>query len=245
MTVAETDPFDGTWRPDVQRPGADARVEELLLADGWFSCLTCSPPYRVPADGQRHAIEGGGWFDAIAVTVLDDRRVRRVAERAGKVVLDATTVLSPFGHTKRETQLQFDSGPVALEFAINSRRIGSAPADSHGLSGRWQDVEADLPNHEEDTRYQVVDGVLSMRDGFGRAFDAPLDGSIVDYRGDSRFTSVSCRRIDAATIEEVDRNGEEVVLTTTWITDADGQTMHVRFAHASGLVQEQDGHRLE
>ena len=47
------------------------------------------------------------------------------------------------------------------------------------MSGLWRPVEADLPNHEEDTVYPAVDDALSMRDGFGRSYDAPLDGTPV------------------------------------------------------------------
>jgi hypothetical protein len=234
--------FDGTWRPDVQRPGEDAPVEELRLVDGTYTCLTCEPAYMVAADGQPHPVDGAGWFDTVAITVVDARTIRRVAWRAGEVVLDATTVLSPFGHTKRETQRQ--TTPTSFDFAIASRRVGPAPEGAHAISGRWKRYEADLPNHEEDTQYGLADGVFSMRDGFGRSFDAPLDGTPAPYVGDARFTTVTIRQIDERTIEEVDRNGSAVVLTTTWQVDADGHTIHVRFEHANGLVQEQDGQRL-
>jgi hypothetical protein len=236
--------FDGTWRPDIQRPGPDAPTEELLLRDGSFSCLSCDPPYEVPADGRPHPVDGSSRFDSVAITVADDRTVRRVATRAGDVVVEATTVLSPFGHTKREAQRQFGRGG-SFEFAIVSRRVGPAVAGAHLLSGRWQPVEADLPNHEEDTNFRVEDGILRMRDGFGRSFEAPLDGTAVPYVGDPRFTSVTARQIDERTIEEVDWSGPDVVLTTQWRVTGDGKTMHVRFEHADGVVQEQDGQRLD
>ena len=237
--------FDGTWRPDPQQPGPDAPTDELLLAGGWYADLTASPPYRIPADGVAHPVDGQSSFDALAVTVVDDRTVRRVASRAGTPIVEATTVLSPFGHTKRETQRHLAMANVPFEFAITSRRVEAGPDGSHALSGRWQRVEADLPNHEEDTSYAIIGDVLSMRDGFGRSFDAPLDGTVVPYHGDARFTTVSCRRLDDATIEEVDRHDADVVVTTTWRVDADGRTMHVRFEYADGRVQEQDGHRLD
>jgi hypothetical protein len=237
--------FDGTWRPDVQRQGDDAPVEELLLADGVYACASCDPPYRVPADGRSHPVAGANRFDHVGITVVDDRTIRRVATRDGAVVLDATTVVSPFGQTKREAQRQFTAGGQAFEFAISSRRIGAVPDGAHAVSGRWRTVEADLPNHEEDTQYRVAEGVLSMRDGLGRSFDAPLDGTPVPYGGDSRFTTVSVRHLDEWTIEEVDRNGDDVVLTTRWRVDPDGRTIHVRFQHASGLIQEQDGQRID
>ncbi len=235
--------FDGVWRPDPQRPGADAPVEELLLHEGRFSCLSCTPAYAVPSDGRPHAVAESDWFDSIALTVVDERTVRRVASRAGTVVLDATTVLSPFGQTKRETQRQFQ--PVEFDFAVTSRRVGPAPAGAHLLSGRWQAIERDLPNHEEDTQYRLADGILSMRDGFGRRFDAPLDGTHVAYVGDGRFTEVSLREIDEHAFEETDWNGPDVVLRTEWRVDRDGRSMHVRFEHASGLIQEQDGERID
>jgi hypothetical protein len=236
--------FDGTWRPDPQRPGPDAPSEELLLADATYACLSCRPAYRVPADGQPHHVEGAAGFDAVAISVVDPRTVRRVATLGGRIVVDATTVLSPFGHTKRETQRQFTSAGAWVEFAITSRRLAPAPDGAHLLSGTWQPVEADLPNHEEDTVYRIDRDVLSMRDGFGRSFDAPLDGTRVPYLGDERFSHVRVRQIDDSTIEEVDLHDGDVVLTTRWHVDSDGLTIHVRFEHADGRIQEQDGHRI-
>jgi hypothetical protein len=235
--------FDGVWRPGPQRPGPDAPIEELLLRDGTYTCLTCAPPYAVLADGEPHEVEGAEGFDTVAITVVDDRTVRRVAWQGGAMVVDATMVLSPFGQTQRETQRRFQ--PVQFEFAVTSARLGPAPSGAHALSGRWRPIERDLPNHEEDTRYGLVDGIFSMRDGFGRQFDAPLDGSQVPYVGDGRFTAVSLRQIDDLTIEETNWNGPDVVLTTRWRVEPDGRTIHVRFEYASGLVQEQDGARID
>jgi hypothetical protein len=237
--------FDGTWRPEAQRPGEDAPVEELLLIDGTYRCTTCQPPYDVPADGRLHRLPGASGSDEVSIRVVDARTVRRVLRRGGDVVVTATTVVSPFGQTKRETQRRLGVHAHGFDFAVTSRRVDPAPAGAHMVSGRWRPVEADLPNHEEDTMFRVVDDVLSMRDGFGRRYDAPLDGTPVPYLGDSRITSVSVQRIDAWTLEEVDRNGDEHVLTARWRADPDGHTMHVRFEHASGLVQEQDGQRID
>jgi hypothetical protein len=236
--------FDGTWRPDAQRPDEDAPVAELLLADGTYACASCQPPYELPADGRPHHVDGGESFDELSIAVVDDRTVRRVAVRGGTVVLDATTVVSPFGQTKREVLRRLGDSGRFFEFAVTSRRLSPAPEGAHAVSGRWRPVEADLPNHEEDTVYRVANGILSMRDGFGRSFDAPLDGTPVPYFGDGRFTTVSVRLIDDSTFEEVDRSGDETLLTARWRVDPDGRTIHVRFEHATGLIQEQDGQRL-
>ena len=63
--------FDGTWRPDPQRPGPDAPPEQLSLRNGFYECASCDPPYRIPADGQVHPVDGNPRFDTIAVTVVD------------------------------------------------------------------------------------------------------------------------------------------------------------------------------
>jgi hypothetical protein len=73
---------------------------------------------------------------------------------------------------------------------------------------------------------------------------ARLDGTPSDYRGDPRFTSVSVRWLDDRTIEETDRNGNEVVLVMEWRVEADGATMHVRFDDRRGHVMEQYGRKL-
>lgn len=237
--------FDGIWRPDPQHP--DRPPDELELVDGMYACLSAEPPYRVPADGQAHPVEGQGSFDTLAITIPDQRTVRRVATLDGNVVLEATAVVSPDGTEKTELQRLPGMGPgPGVVVSIRSMRLGTvAPAERHAICGRWKVVEFDLPNHEEDTEYRIVDGVLSMHDGFGRSFEAPLDGTSVPYVGDTRFASVSVRWIDEATIEEVDRDADGAVfLTTQWHVDPDRRTMHVRFEYASGLVQEQAGQRI-
>lgn len=236
--------FDGTWRPDPQRPDPTGPPDDLLVVDGFYECRSCQPPYRVPADGQDHPIEGNPRFDAVAVTLVDDRTVRRACRRDGRLVTDSVVIVSADGRSKVETQTVTDSGPVPLVLEIQARRVGRPARGAHPLSGRWRVVELDLVNHDEDTTYRIVDDTLSMQDRMGRSFVAPLDGTASPYRGDPRFTSVSVRRLDARTIEETDRNGDEVVLVMEWRVEADGATMHVRFDDRRGHVMEQYGRKL-
>lgn len=236
--------FDGTWRPDPQRPDPDGPPDDLLVDDGFYECRSCQPPYRVPADGQDHPVEGSPRFDAVAVTVVDDRTVRRVTRRDGRLITDSVVIVSADGRSKVETQTVTDSGPIPLVLEIESRRVGGPTRGAHPLSGRWQVVELDLVNHDEDTTYRIVDDTLTMQDRMGRSFVARLDGTPSDYRGDPRFTSVSVRWLDDRTIEETDRNGNEVVLVMEWRVEADGATMHVRFDDRRGHVMEQYGRKL-
>ena len=244
MTTVAQSIFDGTWRPDPQRPGPGEKPDALTLSNGIYECQSCRPPYRVPADGQDHPVAGNPRFDTVAITVVDSRTVLKTARRNGAIVVQSRTVVAPDGNSKTETQTVTGVGPAPFDFAENSTRVAPATAGSHVLSGRWRVLEADLVNHDEDTTYRVAHGTLTMNDRMGRSFVAKLDGTVAPYHGDARYTGVAARWIDDHTIEESDRNGDAVVLVAQWHVEADGRTMHVRFNDTQGHVMEQVGHKL-
>jgi hypothetical protein len=254
--------FDGTWRPDYEPPGLEEPPAVLSLGDGIYECRSCSPPYRVPADGQDHAVDGNPRFDTIAITVIDDRTVHQLGRRDGAIVFESTTIVAADGNSSTETRTAATmvgdilvpiivaptdgtgSGPRPVLFRMSAARVGSVTPGAHLLSGSWRVVERDLLNHEEDTTYRIADGFLTMSDRMGRSFTAKLDGAVAPYHGDSRFTGVSVRAIDERTIEESNLSGDSVVQVTRWRVDPDGKTMHVRFDDTRGHVMEQSGHRL-
>lgn len=236
--------FDGWWRPDPQVHGPNEPVIELAITDDAYACRSCDPPYDVPADGRPHPVAGQGGFDALAVTILDAATVRCVAYQGGRLVVDATTTLDAGGRSKREIQRVANRDPREYRMRLESRRIGDAVPGLHALAGSWQLVVADLVDHDEDTEYRIVEGVLHMQDHLGRSFEAPLDGRPAPYRGDPRYTSVSVRWLDDRTIEETDLRDGEPVQVLQWRVEADGQTMHVRFDDLHGHVMEQNGRRL-
>lgn len=253
--------FDGTWRPDYRPPGPDEPPAVYALANGEFECRSCQPPLRVPADGQAHPVEGNPRFDSIAVTVVDDRTVRQVGRRRGAVVYESETVIDAAGDTRTELRTGAmtvagepvpilsaasgdANGPGPVLFRFEFARVGAAEPGAHLLAGSWRMTAVDLLNHDEDTEYRIVDGQLSMSDRIGRSYRAPLDGTVVPYLGDVRFTGVSVRQLDERTIEESNLNGDAVVQVTRWTVDPDGRTIHVRFDDGHGHVMEQSGHRL-
>ncbi len=254
--------FNGTWRPDYDPPGPEEEPDILSLAGGMYECHSCHPPYRVPADGQEHPVEGHPRFDTIAVTVVDDRTVQQLGRRGGVVVFEATTIVGADGQSRTETWTAgMDVGGVVVPimlplagapegrgrpvmFTMSAARIGSSEAGAHVLSGAWRVVARDLLNHDEDTTYRIAGGSLTMSDMLGRSFTARLDGTVAPYHGDPRFTGVSIQVIDELTIEESNLKDGAVVQVTRWQVDRDGTTMHVRFDDRQGHVMEQTGHKL-
>jgi hypothetical protein len=254
--------FDGTWRPDYQPLGPDSMPEVIGLADGMYECDSCEPPYRLPADGQEHAIDSNPRFETLAISVVDDWTLRQVGRRAGAVVFESTTTVTPDSMSRTETRTasmktgdvfvpiisgltsEADEVPRLVKFRSAAARIGQPAADQHLVAGRWRTIEIDLLDHDEDTTYRIADRELTMTDRMGRSFTAPLDGTVAPYQGDARFSAVSVRMIDHRTIEESNLSGEVVVQVTRWQVDADGRTMHVRFDDTHGHVMEQTGHKL-
>ncbi len=67
--------FNGTWRPDPQVFSPARKPEIVRLAQGIYDCQTCTPPYKVKADGHDQALSGNSYYDTLSITIVDDRTV--------------------------------------------------------------------------------------------------------------------------------------------------------------------------
>lgn len=237
--------FTGTWRPDPQVFSPTHKHDAIELANSVYECRSCSPPYKIKADGRNQKIEGNPNYDALNMTVVDERAVSEIAKKGGKVVLEVKVLVSADGTTKTDVQTLYDMAPRPIEFTTHSTRVSAGPTGSHAVSGEWRVTDGDLTNHAEDTIFQVSENMLSMSDRMGRSFSAKLDGTDAPYNGSNEFTSVSLKVIDKNTIEESDKKDGKIVKISLWSIRPDGKTMHVRFDDTHGHVQEQDGHRVE
>ncbi|HEY0801187.1 MAG TPA: hypothetical protein VGD54_10100, partial [Steroidobacteraceae bacterium] len=208
--------FDGTWRPDPQRPSQPGKPEVTDLANGVYECRSCTPPYTVKADGRDQPITGSPYYDTVNIAIIDDRTVMKSAKKDGKPVTDTKVTISANGKDKTEVQTLTGISPVPIELTAHYSRAGAGAHGSHLISGAWQLVEVDVSNHSEDTTFKVSGDTLSMYDRMGRSFSAKLDGTEAPYKGDPEFTHVSLKRIDDRTIEESDLNGGKVAKITRW-----------------------------
>jgi hypothetical protein len=237
--------FNGTWRPDPQRPSHPGPPQTALLINGEYECPSCVPPYKVKADGQDQPLQGNPYYDTINIAVIDDHVITKTGKKDGKVTLDGRVTVSADGATKTEVQTQIGSTPFPMEITIKYARVSAGKPGSHAVSGGWQTTEVDVSNHAEDTTFKVSGGALSMIDRMGRSFTAKFDGTPAPYKGSDEFNGVSLKLIDARTIEESDLSDGEVVKISRWALSPDGQTIHARFDDTHGHIQEQDGHRVK
>ena len=138
--------FDGTWRPDPQRP-SHAAPDVLLLADGEYGCQTCKPPYKLKADGHDQPIKGIPFYDTLNIAIVDDRTITKTAKKNGKVGMETKVTVAADGASKTEVQTLSDVAPVPIELTAKYKRISAAAPGSHRVSGGWQMIEFDVSNH--------------------------------------------------------------------------------------------------
>jgi hypothetical protein len=236
--------FDGTWRPDPQKPTHE-KPEVAVLTHGEYDCQSCTPPYKVKVDGHDQPVAGNPYYDSITITVIDDRSIAKTAKRGGTVVVYSKETVAADGASKMAVETMIGMAPVPIELTSKFSRVKSGAPGTHAVSGTWQITEMDVSNHAEDTTFKVNDGALSMTDRMGRSFAAKFDGTQAPYKGSDEFDRVSLKLIDERTIEESDLKNGKVVKISRWALAPDGQTIHARFDDTHGHIQEQDGHRVQ
>ena len=237
--------FNGTWRPDPQTFSPTKKPDAIELLNGFYECRSCTPPYKVKADGADQRITGNPYYDMLRVTVIDDHTIQKVAKKGGNVVAETRSTVSADGNTAKDVQTLYFMAPRPIEMTTHSTRVAPRSTGSHSTSGEWRMTDGDVSNHAEDSIFSVSGETFSMSDRMGRSFSAKLDGSDALYKGSDEFDRVSLRKIDDRTIEESDKKAGKVVKITRWTVASDGKTMHVRFDDTKGHVQEQDGHKVE
>jgi hypothetical protein len=236
--------FEGTWRPDPQRP-SHPETEIAVLLNGEYECPTCAPPYKVEANGQDQPLRGNPYYDSIAIAIINERTITKTGRKNGKVFATTKVTVSTDGATKTEVQVITGMAPVPIELTSKFSRVSAGKLGSHRVSGGWQMSEMDVSNHVEDTTFKLSGRTLSMTDRMGRSFAAKLDGDPAPYKGSDEFNQVSVKLIDERTIEESDLSDGKVGKISRWALAPDGQTIHATFDDTHGHVQHQDGHKVK
>jgi hypothetical protein len=215
------------------------------LVNGIYDCQSCSPPYKIKADGLDQPISGNPYYDTLSIATVDERKVMKTANKGGRTMAESEVVVSADGKIETERQTLYFMAPRPIGMTTHSSRLSAGARGSHLVSGAWRMTDSDVSNHAEDTIFHINGDTLEMSDRMGRSFAAKLDGTEAPYKGSDEFTSVSLKKIDGHTIEESDKRGGKVVKISLWSIGPDGKTMHVRFDNTQGSVQEQTGQKVE
>jgi hypothetical protein len=216
--------FDGTWKTNTESLKSTGKPVVLALARGEYTCLSCNPPYTVRADGAEHKVAGQAYFDIAKVTITGPNSADIVLKQGSKELVRFSDTVSADGTmlTSKVTNLV---GVQAVTDELRARRVAAAPTGSHPLSGSWVEQQH-LGGDLRPVQYRMTDEGFQMRWN-GQSYDAKFDGREYPVSGDPGKTTVSLKKIDDATVEEIDHRQGKVVDEVRLALASDANTITV------------------
>jgi hypothetical protein len=217
--------LDGVWKADPKATKYDDRPEFLLLKDGIYECRACTPPIRLPADGQPHPTPDRDYADAMSVTVVDDRTMRVASYKDGKMYAEFTRTLSADGNVMT-TVARSSNNPTGEWKTSTSqlKRVGPAPAGAYAQSGYWSPVitAASTPaNGGIVITLKVGTDRITFSDNDNASYTAVFGGPAVAVVGDASGGTVTVRRLSKTSFEERDFiKGKPSAINTFTLTNA-------------------------
>ncbi|OQR38315.1 hypothetical protein BWR15_02030 [Pseudomonas sp. T] len=226
LTALASSPLEGTWRIDWALTSPDL-LDKYELKDGYYSCQTCAPAFRVKADGKDQPLSGFEGIDAISVSVKNDYQLRLLRKFKGAVVATEVLTVSDDGrHLKGMTY----AGPEQEESgSADNVRLGDPVKGQHLISGVW--IAPGLRQSERDSTfsYRMVEGRLELKGEDGESYSAPLDGSIVPLKGNPGANRVAVLKLSDRVISTQQFKGNDLVRTMQITVSSDGQLMSLNF----------------
>ncbi len=229
LAMAQSSPFDGTWKVDMKKAQLPRKPEVYLLQNGMYSCKTCVPPYEVKADGTDQPVTGDPYANTVAVKVIDDRTVEITGKKDGKVMFSAKDVVSSDGNMMTANWTYNGSpqgGPISGKDVM--KRVAKGPAGANMISGSWRDEKTeDMPADALTFTYKSSGDEYTYSTPTGQGYTAKLNGAEAPYQGDPGITSVSLKKINDHVMEETDmRDGKEISVARLTVSP-DGKKMTI------------------
>ena len=225
-SVAQS-PFDGTWKNEPSKEKRDPKPMVEYIAQGWYHCESCVPPYTVKADGTDQPVANQP-VDTANIKVVDANTVSVVGKKDGKVIFEQTETVSADGKTltqKGTVHAPNEDKPV--EFTTVLKRVGNSHPDVHATSGRWQVVSAQASEYAQTTTYKTNGDELTMTRPTGETYTAKFDGNDYPVKGSYGYDQVSLKRVNDHSFEETDKLKGKVIEVDTWTVSKDGKTLSV------------------
>jgi len=217
-------PFDGTWLFKPAQLKLSPKPFTFYTSQGWFHCVSCTPPFDVAADGQDHAVTGQP-FDTESVTLVDANTIKSVEKKDGKTIEEESGTVSKDGKTSTTTEIYYGQNGQVTKSSVTWKRLGVLPAGVHATSGNWQMLKITAPEKDWTATYKTSGDEVTMNDSDGHSYTAKFDGKDYPYKGDYQANAVSIKRIDARTMEETYKRDGTVVGISTMTLSADGKSV--------------------
>lgn len=206
-------PFDGTWRMNPKSVEADKPIEQTL-ANGRYQCSGCDPNIviDVKADGTDQKVTGTNDFDAVNVKPIDAHTRRAVYKKGGQIVVEVDGTVSRDGKTLTETVTFHPLQGPPVKVKTESRRIGTAPAGAHAISGTWQLVKLeDMSKAAMEMTYRATPDGMTMTAGTGESYTAKFGGPAVPFVHDRSGATVAIKKLAPDAFEETYKQGDKVI----------------------------------
>jgi len=218
-------PFDGTWKTNLESMKTSGKPDMYLLADGEYTCSSCSPELKVKADGAPHKVSGHAYYDTATVKVTGPNSDEITLKQGDKDYVRVRETVSADGKTLTSKYTNYTGAKVATG-EVTEKRVAPAPAGSHPVSGSWQQEQFNGSDSMRTVEYRMTSDGLQMHWN-GQSYDAKFDGKEYPVVGDPGKTTVSVKRVNANTIEETDHRQGKVVDEIRLAAAGDGNTIAV------------------
>ena len=223
-------PLSGTWVADLgSQQGLPTDVYEVK--DGIYSCESCVPPRRYPADGRMRSVAGSANASE-AVTIVDSRTL---STRIVQPDLVRTTRMrvAPDGRTARYVSTDRRRGIRGLlRTEYLAGRAAAGPAGAHAASGSWRGIRyVSVPVQLRTTILTDGGSGLIYRSGSGYSYSARYGGEFVPIRGPyDGGLSVSVRKAGPNRVVETRRRDGKDVQVRTYTVARGGRRMEIATA---------------
>ena len=219
--------FDGTWKIDMNKVDFSKKPDMYLLENGTYECKTCTPPYKIKADGSDQAVSGHPYYDTVAIKVVNDHEIEETDKKNGNVVGTSNTTVSSDGETmmfKFSDSSNTNGGPPVTGSG-EAMRVAKGPAGSNAISGSWRTTKMEsLSDNATVWTYKVNGDEITMTNPTGQSYTANLNGTDAPMKGDPGITSVSVKMMGKDTLEETDKRDNKVIGVFKMKVASDGKT---------------------
>lgn len=226
--AATTPVIDGTYKADVTTAKLSTKPDTFVLKDGQYDCTSCTPPYKIAADGTPQPVEGRDYWDAGAVKVVSPTVLEFTRYRKGAVISTTKAEVSADGQMLTWTNTSSDNAEgKAITNSSKSKRSGPAPAGAHAASGSWVAVNEGSQIADESlmATISMKDGKVTQKFPTGESYEATLGGPQVPLVGDKVGATVAVVAAGSGFKETGYVNGKAVMEYTYTPVDANTITM--------------------
>lgn len=196
--------IDGKWKADTATAKLSTKPDVFVIKDGVYDCTSCTPPYKIAADGKPHPVAGRDYWDAASVAVLDANTLQWARYRKGVQISTTKVAASPDGSMLSFTSVSADNaaGKSATSTSM-SKRVGAAPTGAHAVSGSWLAVNdgAQIAQEYLTATISTTGDTVTMTLGTGEHYTAKLGGPKVPFVGDKAGAMVALTKAGAGFVE--------------------------------------------